>query len=37
MNITEPIKLALAQQRSVKNYNTEFHKYPTKAFVADNR
>jgi len=37
MNITEPIKLTLAQQLSVKNHNTEFHKYPTKAFVADNR
>jgi hypothetical protein len=37
MNATEPKKLTLAQQLSVKNYNTEFHKYPTKAFVADNR
>lgn len=37
MYVTEPIKLKLARQLSVKNYNTEFHKYPTKDFVADNR
>jgi hypothetical protein len=37
MNITEPIRLTLARQLSVKIYSTEIHKYPTKAFAADNR
>lgn len=39
MNIAELIstKLTLARQLSVKTYNTEFHKYSTKALVADTR